>query len=166
MNKIFELKKDKDGGVSLTGKSSFWTPNSDGDEMYKTIDSLPFGAVVKLVVTVPEPLEIAYQDVERAQHNVACFGVVTGTTTAYFNPDHMFGNNEENKMTELKNFNKKNLKEAKQLAMTEKNNKEVQTAKHEYERLIDCKENQERFIREAEKELVIINESLKVFAVK
>jgi len=64
---------------------------------------------------------------------------------------------------EIKTFNKKNLKEAKRLAVEQKNNREVVDAQYAYEALIDAKETEERKIKVAKEKLVEINEDLKIF---
>lgn len=76
---------------------------------------------------------------------------------------------EESNMTEfeeIKNYNIKNLAEAKKQAEEQKANEEVVKAKRYYESLIDSKEYKERQIKELESELKEVKDKLKVFEAK
>jgi len=70
---------------------------------------------------------------------------------------------EDTKMTDIKTFNKKNLIKAKTKAQEEQKTYEIETAKKEYQRLIDLKDSQDRIVKIAKEELVKINEELKIF---
>ncbi len=69
-------------------------------------------------------------------------------------------NEEVNKMDEIKNYKKKNLKEAKKQAISERNDYETQKAKTMYESLIDRKDQVDRSMIELNKTLDEINKEL------
>jgi hypothetical protein len=97
----------------------------------------------------------------------------TGKSIAYayeWTPDILKIEVEEQKMEEIKNYNKDNLAEAKRQVEEQRNNEEVLKAKAEYLRLINKKESIEREIKNFEDLIEMrregikqIEEELKVF---